>query len=298
MKLSNDELALLQDVDAVAATLTAEDISDLAMRMLSDQHCAPDASSALDFKLAAMTGMRTAQQRRFAGADWDDEYKLLTTAPIFFMRREPAELIATAAASYPLTDHPIQAVPHALMIFEHPVLSVRAADGSEHCATASGVLWGPVRYGDQDSTRVVLFSWMGPHVVQLQAFSWPSPHSRRGEDNTPMRWICSAATFIEQQITVPVYAVPTRHARKRAIAANIASDIRVVILRRLSRVPGSAALSDSRDYSCQWLVGGHWRNQWYAKASVHAPKWIAPYVKGPEGKPFKAPTATVFSVAR
>lgn len=39
------------------------------------------------------------------------------------------------------------------------------------------------------------------------------------------------------------------------------------------------------DYDHRWLVRGHWRNQWYPKAGVHSPLWIAPHVKGPEDKP-------------
>jgi hypothetical protein len=39
------------------------------------------------------------------------------------------------------------------------------------------------------------------------------------------------------------------------------------------------------DWSHRWIVQGHWRNQWYARAGEHRPKWIDPYPKGPEDKP-------------
>ena len=46
--------------------------------------------------------------------------------------------------------------------------------------------------------------------------------------------------------------------------------------------------SGDRQYRNRWWVGGHWRQQ--ACGPNHAdrrPKWIAPYVKGPEGAPLK-----------
>lgn len=38
--------------------------------------------------------------------------------------------------------------------------------------------------------------------------------------------------------------------------------------------------------SHRFLVAGHWRNQWYPSLKRHKQKWISPYVKGPDDKPF------------
>lgn len=38
----------------------------------------------------------------------------------------------------------------------------------------------------------------------------------------------------------------------------------------------------------RFLVSGHWRRQWYPSLQTHKPKWINPYVKGPEDAPFVA----------
>jgi hypothetical protein len=40
-----------------------------------------------------------------------------------------------------------------------------------------------------------------------------------------------------------------------------------------------------RDYQHQWVVRGHWRQQWYPSRNVHRPIWITPHIKGPEGAP-------------
>lgn len=40
------------------------------------------------------------------------------------------------------------------------------------------------------------------------------------------------------------------------------------------------------EWSHRWLVRGHIRNQWIPSRKVHELKWIDPYIKGPEDKPF------------
>jgi hypothetical protein len=59
--------------------------------------------------------------------------------------------------------------------------------------------------------------------------------------------------------------------------------VRVITLRR-PVVPSSPGESD-REYHHQWIVRGHWRQQWYPARQVNRPIWIAPHVKGPEGVP-------------
>lgn len=65
--------------------------------------------------------------------------------------------------------------------------------------------------------------------------------------------------------------------------------VSIIELRRPMSPPrehgGSSA---DRQYRHRWWVGGHWRQQ--ACGPNHAdrrPKWIAPYVKGPDGAPLK-----------
>jgi hypothetical protein len=57
----------------------------------------------------------------------------------------------------------------------------------------------------------------------------------------------------------------------------------VIELRRpkTSSGPGDG----DREYHHQWIVRGHWRQQWHPKRQVHRPVWIAPHIKGPEGAP-------------
>lgn len=61
--------------------------------------------------------------------------------------------------------------------------------------------------------------------------------------------------------------------------------VRTITLRRKA-APGHAHDTAShREYHHQWVVKGHWRQQWYPSRDVHRPIWIAPQIRGPEGAP-------------
>lgn len=85
-------------------------------------------------------------------------------------------------------------------------------------------------------------------------------------------------------------------ARKYSAAPSRDQKVTVVVLRRPessgSRRPGEKGYVD---WACQWWVGGHFRNQWYASEEIHKLIWIRPYLKGPEGKPLKE---KVYAVVR
>lgn len=108
--------------------------------------------------------------------------------------------------------------------------------------------------------------------------------------------------FMEQRILVAPQQRAERHAAKRLVRDGWHHEplIRVVQLRRAEH-PGYQPHDEAehRDYSCQWIVRGHWRQQAYGEGhKERRPIWITPYVKGPPEKPLKAPRATVFAVTR
>jgi hypothetical protein len=68
----------------------------------------------------------------------------------------------------------------------------------------------------------------------------------------------------------------------------IRPSVRFVMLRRRQGTQHTEGKERADfEYSCQWIVGGHWQNQWYPSKGIHQPVWISPYRKGPEDKPFK-----------
>ena len=86
-------------------------------------------------------------------------------------------------------------------------------------------------------------------------------------------------------VSVPAKIGPTDAKRNGRLA--MPSDLVVVRLRRLSTAVEDTDTphGDGPDYSHQWLVGGHWRNQWLPSRAAHRLQWISPYVKGPADKP-------------
>lgn len=63
--------------------------------------------------------------------------------------------------------------------------------------------------------------------------------------------------------------------------------VTLVDLRRPARPPHEAPGGTSdRGFNRRWWVGGHWRQQACGpNHSERRPKWIAPYIKGPQDKP-------------
>lgn len=84
-----------------------------------------------------------------------------------------------------------------------------------------------------------------------------------------------------------------KHSRRLGVT----SAVNVVVLRRPQESNNKGEQVDT-EWSCQWFVRGHWRQQYLPSTQTHRPTWIQPYVKGPEDKPLKAPSTTVFSVSR
>src|SRR5581483_3990803 len=114
------------------------------------------------------------------------------------------------------------------------------------------------------------------------------------------RWICSASMFIDQRIAASTSASVGKHVAQRAAKLGVPSQCQVVQMRRLDRRcdEGGGERDASMEWQFQWLVRGHWRQQFHPKAGRHVPRWIAPYMKGPHDKPKKTPKPMVFSVRR
>lgn len=90
--------------------------------------------------------------------------------------------------------------------------------------------------------------------------------------------------LMQQPLARVVETDPDRAARKRLRRMGYEPQpVRVIELRRLKNSGGQG--DSSREYHHQWIVRGHWRQQWHPKRQVHRPVWIAPHIKGPEDAP-------------
>jgi hypothetical protein len=141
--------------------------------------------------------------------------------------------------------------------------------------------------------------------VGAKVIRWPygTPWSSLDPGDQPVaRYFATLCAFMQQKILVTGTVSAERHARKRLEAQGFPHEplIRVVELRRresvLKHEPSNHG--EEVEWSCQWIVRGHWRQQFYPSKHGTQPIWITPYVKGPEDKPLKAPRAEVFAVVR
>jgi hypothetical protein len=121
-----------------------------------------------------------------------------------------------------------------------------------------------------------------------------------GDLSSPSLWIWLQAFFrlSMQQLVTADMSIPPRPYARRAKRAGRDPGVLVMKLRRRSQKVYGEDGGEPIERDFQWLVRGHWRNQWYESLGEHRQIWIAPYVKGPEGKPFKTPDLRVFTFNR
>lgn len=71
----------------------------------------------------------------------------------------------------------------------------------------------------------------------------------------------------------------------------------IVTLRKKQFVSGPTDGQGGVDWSCRWLVHGHWRKR-AERLGPGEPIYVRPHLKGPENKPFRAPRERVYRVRR
>lgn len=112
--------------------------------------------------------------------------------------------------------------------------------------------------------------------------------------------LAAALAFMEQRILVSPWSYAPRSTRKRSISVfKEDRPVRVVQLRRAQQQGHGHQDAAGVEWSCQWLVSGHWRQQPCGKdRAERRPTFILPYVKGNPDKPMRLPAERVFAVVR
>jgi len=110
-----------------------------------------------------------------------------------------------------------------------------------------------------------------------------------------IRFFAALLAFMEQRLFITSSSKISRAARRRLKQRTDKDAVRVILLRRVAR-SSHAHEQENIDWSCRWVVRGHWRNQWYPSLHYNKPLWITPYIKGPEDKPLKRTEANLFAV--
>jgi hypothetical protein len=170
----------------------------------------------------------------------------------------------------------------------------RRTDGTTH------INWGPhiceANFVFSDGADIDLESARG---LDVRVFS-AQEYDAKSVVPLVLKLLISSWIWIKQRIFVVSSGATSHHSRKIAARAGTGTSVSVIILRRkadtgLNPDDGRSGLVE---WTCQWLVRGHWRQQFYPSRMEHRPLWIEPYTKGPEDKPFKSPADVVFAVVR
>lgn len=138
-------------------------------------------------------------------------------------------------------------------------------------------------------------SWSGWQPKTDQ--SWGKVDAREAAE-MERRYILALFVLLRQRILVTSQHRPDRAARKRLERAGYEHEplVRVVELRRKEVRDREHETHADVDWACRWVVGGHW-HRYHTREGLQ-PRWISPYLKGPNDKPLKPPRAKVFAVVR
>jgi hypothetical protein len=109
------------------------------------------------------------------------------------------------------------------------------------------------------------------------------------------RYFQTAQRIARQRITThSERQLPRQMRRQLARSGEERENVTVITLRR----PKTKAEEERAvEWSCRWLVRGHWRNQFYASENTHRQIWISGYCKGPPDKELRV-TKRAFEFVR
>jgi hypothetical protein len=234
----------------------------------------------------------------------------LRQSELFYVAAEMVDLACAAARSIPdFQLHPEDLPAEAgLLVFEHPVASVPIVDEQ---LGITGLCWAPIpaqedvllvsTYIDRAESRPLLARVAPnrrlseePKLIYGHGgeFTWRFGDNE-GHAPQSTHWVAALAPVLkaawilmQQSLAAATDLEPPRAARRRLKrTGHEPSSVRLVELRRPHSASSESESIISREYHHQWIVRGHWRQQWYPTRQVHRPVWIAPHVKGPNDAP-------------
>ena len=171
-----------------------------------------------------------------------------------------------------------------------------AYDERVHPRDATGVMLSAYSHiDDDDDYPLVASTGVERSELPVMSLCYVTPWSFNGQTPIDMSEsglldFCKITQVMwrmaQQQVTVHEGNRLPRPERRRAERTGLQSDVVVVRLRHAKLEPehGSGEPNEV-EWSCRWMVKGHWRNQYYPSIKDHRQVWINSHVKGPEDAP-------------
>jgi hypothetical protein len=129
-----------------------------------------------------------------------------------------------------------------------------------------------------------------------------NPELKPGSDAMThiVAFLLATGAFVAEHLLADEPEPPDRAARRRAERARERppDDVHVLNFRRVERNSDKRESHRDVDWSCRWVVGSHWRQQYHPSDGSHSLKWIRPYLKGPADKPLRVSSPTVRAIVR
>lgn len=117
------------------------------------------------------------------------------------------------------------------------------------------------------------------------------------------KFVLAGMNWINSKVVVaqPV-GVPNKRRKEAQSKLGRVSDVHIIQLRRSERPeqePTEGDEESKKNWTCQWTVDGHWRNQRVGPGRAETRlTWIDPYIKGPENLPLKVQKKKIYVVSR
>jgi hypothetical protein len=238
-------------------------------------------------------------------------------AELFWVSTEMTQVVQ---AMYPTIPDcvPEPPCPNGFVVFARSIPGTDAESGGSIYTTAYlwrtvvtrlGVCWGIETYAWRD----LINTWRMMTQQQRERFravvplrlhptgglEWPvdnltSDFSKLPAENPKMeasmledrRVLATFWALCSQKIAVEENWKPDRNIQRQAKREGWKSipQVRVIRLREAT-VHTEREGGREVEWSHRWIVGSHWRNQWYPASGEHRPKLIEAYQKGPADKP-------------
>lgn len=245
-------------------------------------------------------------------AFWQENFaRMIGDAAPFFVSAPICDLLAEAAKTLPpfvLAERHL-VVPDGWVYFERPIplygkeklralLWSFAHDGHGH----GGIVSAP--FIDEGDLRLPLMGGFAAsrfgEAVPFDGLLGNGHPDDAGDGAVINRVLSTLMLFLQDRILVsPAREVLNRQARRRlADVLNDVPAVRVVELRRRDYDHEGSAHPAPVEWSCRWLVRGHWRNHYYPATQEHRPMWITAHVKGPDDKPLRVAEKVAYEVVR
>lgn len=233
---------------------------------------------------------------------------LIRAAEMYWVRPAMAEAAMDASTDIPFFNPAVERpAPHGVMAFERPLPPVEPAANAK---PADHYLpgWAPT------AQPVDLITWWSYHerqVFQVWRRAANSPYGPfepstalvvpesdivdfdqivKPDHRALLAMIGSAWVMMQTPTVAERRAVtPTGRSTDRARQEKLPSDVTLVDLRSLRHASTEAGEGESgRTYTHRFVVRGHWKQVAHGPGrSERRPAWIASYVKGPAGAPFR-----------